>query len=80
MNVKREVVLKRGVKRIYAGSRVFSTEQVRKLKLILETCLMSVSGHKGYGRPWVGQKAARRRYILWSGGRRKELVKKRRLR
>jgi hypothetical protein len=45
VDVKREIVVKRGVKRICAGSRLLSAERVRNLKLILQTCLMCVSGH-----------------------------------
>lgn len=43
-DVKHEIVVQRGVKRMCAGNRLLSTEQVRNLELKLVTCLMSVSG------------------------------------
>lgn len=43
-DVKHEIVVQRGVKRMCAGSRLLSTERVRNLEFRLETCLMSVSG------------------------------------
>lgn len=44
--VKREILVKLEVKRICVGSRLSPAKRTANLKLILETCLMSVSGHK----------------------------------